>query len=198
MTYGSKLISLIALALCLSFSAFAQNDAIDLARQQQELNSVLRKIFEAFSNEQFDNVIYDCLKIRNNRQLCEWSYLQMLDAVANTFYPNNPNEQQLLLSYLFLQSGYRMRLASDQSNIFMLYASKHILYDQPSFFVDGYYYYSLKNSPASLYISQASFPGEQALSLWMNQPQDLDYNAPVGRTMTSVRGQSTQVYLLKK
>lgn len=41
-----KIISVIALALCLTFGAFAQ-DAIDLARQQQELNSVLRKILDA-------------------------------------------------------------------------------------------------------------------------------------------------------
>lgn len=182
----------------ISFSFFGTKEKVrSIDHRLPTLSSTSERgaaqLFQAFSDQLFDNVIYDCLKIRTNRQLCDWSYLQMLDALTKTLYPNNPNEQQLLLAYLFLQSGYRMRLAYDNSNIYMLYASKHMIFEQPSFYVDGYYYYSLKDVPSSLHISQAAFPGEQALSLWMNRPQVIDYNASTCHTHTSSRYSSFSI-----
>lgn len=115
-----------------------------------------------------DNLIYDCLKLRKDYSLCDWAYLEMLHALSEKVYGEKSNQATLLMAYLFCQSGYKMRLASDGTDkLYMLFASRHHIYDLPRFEVDGETYYPYGECPSSLYISNSAFPGEQSLSLWV-------------------------------
>lgn len=133
--------------------------------------SGIAEMLQQLASEDFDNTILDCLQIRQDRKLSDWAYLQMLNKLAESLYPSNPNEAQLMLAYLYLQSGYRTRLGTDGTNLYMLYASKHQIYEHPYYSVDGYNYYGVKNLPGRMNICQASFPNEQSLSLLVNTNQ---------------------------
>lgn len=151
-------------------------------------NSVVAML-ERLCDDEFDNMIIDCLEIRDSRQLSDWAYLQLLKALADEAYKENTNEAELLIAYLYLQSGYRMRLANDGRKLYMLYASKHQIYEKSAFLVDGDMYYGLDSLPDRLYISQASFPNEQSMSLMINSPQKFGVSRSNARTISSEKYQ---------
>ena len=128
-------------------------------------NSVANAL-KVMSEKNYDNMILDCLALRDNLQLSDWAYLQMLKALADQIAGKGTNDAALLLAYLYVQSGYKMRLASDGvSKLYMLYASKNQIYEQNSYTVDGAQYYGVGQLPGRLYICQAIFPKERELSL---------------------------------
>lgn len=176
----------------LNFAFFGTSDKVRLNKDNLPiLRSVDERsvsvMLQELSTEENDNLILDCLDIRKNRKLSDWAYLQMLNEIANEAYPGKYNEAQLLMAYLYLQSGYKMRLASDGSKIYMLFASKHLIYEKPSFVVDGDSYYGVNELPDRLYICQSSFPNEKSLSLLFNTNQLLTFNKSDDRSISSDR-----------
>ncbi len=131
----------------------------------------------SISDESFDNMIFDCLKLRDSLQLSDWAYLQMLKALSEEIAGICTNDAVLLMAYLYMQSGYKMRLASDDTKLYMLYASKHIIYDQSPYFVDGTRYYGVEQLPPKLSICQAAFPKERELSLEIRTDQQFAKDA---------------------
>lgn len=128
------------------------------------------KAFATLATDDYENLLYDCLEIRRNLQLCDWAYLQLLQLVAERICQKGSNEATLLLAYLYVESGYRMRLAQDGKQLYMLFASRHIFYDRPYYEMDGEQYYGLVELPNSLRISDAAFPQEQSLSMLISKP----------------------------
>lgn len=174
----------------LKFSFFGTGDKVRVNKANLPLlrnvdEHSVAAMMKELSKDEYDNLIVDCLKIRESRKLSDWAYLQMLNIIANEAYPDRYNEAQLLMAYLYLQSGYKMRLASDGEKLYMLFASKHLIYEKPSFAVDGESYYCIDELPNRLYICQSSFPNEKGLSLLVNGNQMLAYNGSDSRSISS-------------
>lgn len=139
------------------------------------------------------NVIRDCLELRIRHSLCDWAYLQLLQVLGNSFFDKGSNEATLLAAFLYCQSGYKMRLARDNQRLYLLVASKHTIYGQRYFTVNDENYYLLSDRAASsMYICEAAFPQEQALSLWISQSPIFDLVRTDGRTLQSKRYPSMQ------
>ena len=128
---------------------------------------------KALSSPDNDNMIVDCLAERDRLQLCDWAYLLMLKALSDRIYGQDTNEATLLLAYLYMQSGYRMRLAYDDINnkVYMLYASQHIIYEQGAINLNNESYYCLGKMPHTLFLCEAPFPKEKNLSLMVTTNQ---------------------------
>ncbi len=141
---------------------------------------------EILNSEAYENTILDCLNIRKDLQLCDWAYLELLRAVADKVFPEGSNEATLLMAYIYMQSGYRMRLAQDGQHLYMLFASKHIIYEYPSYKIDGELYYSMELLPSKLNICQAVYPKEKSLSMLITQPLRFAVNAGIPRTIKSL------------
>lgn len=122
---------------------------------------------------QTDNLICDCLETRKKLQLCDWAYLLFLKKISDTIYGGDTNEATLLMSYIYIQSGYKMRLAHDGKKLYMLYGSDHIIFHEYSYEIDGNIYYCLDELPENIMISNASFPQEKNLSLIIGQQPKL-------------------------
>lgn len=135
----------------------------------------------------YDNMMIDCLALRDRLQLSDWGYIQMLKALCDKIEGNGTNESALLLAYVYMQSGYKMRLATRGSKLYMLYASKYQIFNQSSFGVGGDVYYGVEDLPTSLHICQAAFPKEKSLSLMINGRQLFAENASEPRTIRSER-----------
>lgn len=177
----------------LNFAFFGTADKVRLDRDDLPVlknvdeNSVASMI-QKLSTEDNDNLIFDCLEIREKRKLSDWAYVQMLNNIAQEAYPGRKNEAQLLMAYLYMQSGYKMRLAMDETNnLYMLFASKHVIYEKPAFVVGGEYFYGVDKLPERLRICQSSFPKEQSLSLLINTNQQLTFNKSEYRSISSSR-----------
>ncbi len=135
----------------------------------------------------YDNMLYDCLKIREDRQLCDWAYMQMLVQLSQTICGTDINSSRLLFAYLFLNSGYKVRFATEGNKLYVLYASKSYIYDQRYFTIDGQQYYCIDEMPSQLYICRASFPREKSASMTINSQQHFDFNGNDARRIASER-----------
>jgi len=150
--------------------------------------------WEELSGDQYDNLIYDCLKAREDYQLCDWGYIQMLKALSEQIYGAS-NEAVFLRAFIFVQSGYTMRLAiSEAGKLYMLIGSQYQLFDQRYFEIDGVYYYPMEEIEDGLQICSGAFEKEQPMTIYINPEQHLAANnvsAPVRRSSQGVVASST-------
>lgn len=146
----------------------------------------IAKGWEALCVDEIDNTILDCLEARKKYNLCDWAYFLYLDKVGK-IYSNNPNEATLLTAFLYVQSGYQMRLALDGNQLKILFGSKHHIYDLPYYVVDGVMFYPFGNVSNSIKICNAEFEGETPMSLFINSEQLLGDDMSNKRNLVSER-----------
>ena len=159
-------------------------DALKFRLRNLDIESVA-DAWEWLSEDKYNNVIRDCLELRIRHQLCDWSYLRLLDTLCADFLGHNNNEAELLKAYIYCQSGYQMRLAIADGRLYMLYASQHFIFDKPCWQIDGTFYYADNCSAGSIQLCEAAFPHEQALSLYVTREQLLSKKAAPQRTLQS-------------
>lgn len=135
----------------------------------------------------YDNMLLDCLSLRKNLKLGDWAYLQMLKALTDQICGKRTNESALMLAYLYMQSGYKMRLATADGKLYVLYASKHQIYNQVSYGIDGDVFYGIEELPSRLSICLAEFPKEKSLSLLINENPQFTQKDSKTRTIVSER-----------
>ena len=149
-------------------------------------DAVADVIAEEFPKPQYDNMLYDCLQERKRHDFSDWAYYQMLLTLTRKFYGEGTNEAVLAQAFLYSQSGYKMRLAHDDSHLYMLAATRHFIYNKLFFSMDGDWYFMLDGKQSEkLSICQASFPKESSLSLQISAAQRLAMNPSNERTLTS-------------
>lgn len=156
-------------------------------------NEQLSNVWTQLSAEGvLNNTIRDCLAIRVSRNLCDWAYINLLSSFSKAIY-GETNEATMLTSYIYSQSGYKMRIGRNGQYIYLLYASEHGIYDVPYFELGGINYYPFECNKKQLEICDASFPQEKPLSLYISQNQEFEYVASDLRTLTSKRYLDVQV-----
>ncbi len=139
------------------------------------------------SDEKYTNLLHDCLKIRDAKKLCDWAYLMMLQAMAEAVCGSKTNESVLLMSYVYCQSGYKMRLGFDAGKLYMLYASEHTIYEQPYFNIEGERYYVLHKNGGNIHICNQAFPKEKPMSLFVTNNQEFAYKKEKSTQRSSTR-----------
>ncbi len=144
-------------------------------------------ILLVLSTKDYDNLLYDCLQLRKEHQYCDWAYLLMLKEICDQFCGKGTNEAALMLGYLYYQSGYKVRFASDDVHLYLLVASKHLIYDKSSYLLDDEFFYPVEDISEPIYICKAEFPKEQELSLYINNPQVFSINSYDEREIQSTR-----------
>ena len=142
---------------------------------------------EILAERKFDNLLYDCLKIRKDNNLSDWAYYQVLQELTNKFCGKGTNEATLLLGYIFSQSGYKIRLGRDDNKLVLLLASQHTIFNELSYRLDGDRFYLLGESIDHLCICRASFPNETGMSLIIPLAQQFTYLQSEERTIKSYR-----------
>ncbi len=139
------------------------------------------------SDDDYNNTIADCLTIRHQLHLSDWAYLELLQCVANTLLGKDTNEATMLMAYIYCQSGYKMRLGKTQSRLFMLFASRHNIYNRDYYILNGENYYPLNCNEETLSICALPYPEEQALSLVLTEePVLADEATPVRSLVNSI------------
>ncbi|MBQ8337466.1 MAG: transglutaminase domain-containing protein [Bacteroidaceae bacterium] len=141
---------------------------------------------ERMAAQTHENMIADCLALREKHSLSDWAYINMLLELSKEIYGDDENSAALLTAYIFMQSGYKMRLATDNAKLYMLYASKHLVYEKPCFMVGDDRYYPVGNVPPRLHICEASYVKEKPLSLIVATPQLFKYEPAETQHVASV------------
>lgn len=173
-----------------SFVLYGTNMSVRLVPSQKISLSTLdvneiAKVWDLLSSDNYNNVIRDCLELRIKHQLCDWAYLRMLEKLASSFLGEGTNEAELFKAFLYCQSGYQMRLAIANNHLYMLYASQHFMFEKPCWKIDDIFYYADNCDAEQIQICEASFPHEQAMSLFIPNEQNLDPIKSTNRTLQS-------------
>ena len=144
--------------------------------------------WEDLSAGQYNALLSQCLVFRHQRRLNDWAYLQLLDQASTTVFGQKGNEATLLMAWLYCQSGYQMRMARGDDNLYMLFACENIIYETVYYEQDNTKYYPYEQCDEDdMEVCMASFPQEQALSLQMMEQPLLALLPTANRTLRSQR-----------
>ena len=139
------------------------------------------------SQEKYDITLNNVLKVRDNMELCDWGYINMLQSISEKQY-GKTNEAVLMQAFLLAQSNYKIRLALGEGKLYLLVASEYGIIGMGRYHIDGEYFYALNCNTKKLSICKASFDKEKSISLQLCKEQKLD-NAPTApRKLTSKFG----------
>ena len=152
----------------------------------------ISRVWGVLSRSSYNNALNDCLAIRSQNKLCDWAYLQMLQTLSEAFLGEHSNESVLLTAFLYCQSGYKMRLASADNSLFLLYASNHMIYNKSYWEIEGEKFYPLNCNLDQLHICQVTYPKEKPLSLQIGTEQLLALQSSAQRSLQSKRYQDVK------
>lgn len=156
----------------------------------------IANVWLKFSEDAYTNLVYDCLKIREERKLCDWAYLVMLKEMADAIYGKNTNESTLLTAYVYCQSGYKMRLAMDGNKLVMLFASEHTIFNSYYCVLNGEKYYPFNISGNfNVRICAQEYPQERSLSLLVSNEPLLSMDESSVSSHQSTRNEDMHVHL---
>ncbi len=142
--------------------------------------------WEHLSQPAYNNLINQCLTIRSEKSLCDWSYLRLLHKMCSDFLGADSNEAELLKAYVYCQSGYNMRLAVIDDRLGMLYASNHKIYNKTYWTIDNTVYYCDRtDNVQKAYICAAQFPQTKPLSLAVSENQKFEVKSTATRVIKS-------------
>lgn len=149
-------------------------------------------VLARFSGGIYNNLLYDCIQLRNTHNLNDWAYFEMLQTICNDFCGIDSNEATLLVGFLAYQSGYSIRFATDTSKkrLYLLMQSKHVIYGHPFYEgknPDEKFYIFGADIPSNILMCGAEFPKEQGLSFFINSPMLLDENPTPVREIQGYR-----------
>ena len=161
-----------------SFQFFGTNGQVRLPKGKNfKINGkdeeAYAKAWEELSTEKYDNLIRDCLVLRMKHQLCDWAYLMMLGAMSDAICGKGTNEAIMMQTFVFCQSGYKIRLGLTKTrDLRLLFKSEHLIYDLGGIKMDDGIYYLLQPvDNGGLNVCNISYPEEKPLSLWITQEQ---------------------------
>lgn len=149
--------------------------------------SAVANAWETLCDSRYNNMVIDCIKLRSSKKLCDWAYLMLLRSFADAYCGVGTNEATLLMSFIYSQSGYKIRLGQYNGKLEMLYASQHNVYGVSYFECDGDKFYAMSKISGSVKINAARYPKEQSLSLWVSNEPQIEYSATPTRTLVSQR-----------
>lgn len=136
--------------------------------------------------QEFENTLATCLKLREEMQLSDWAYLQMLEAFATQCCGSYDNSAVVLQGMMYSMSGYKMRFGADDSRLYLFYASRHQIYNIAFYSIDGDRYYPYKVMPTKgANITRAAMPKEQSLSLYIKGAQQFEFEPANARVISS-------------
>lgn len=105
-------------------------------------NATISKAWKKLTeNENLEPLLADCLRLREEMQLCDWGFLQLVDKVATTLYPKSHDNKTFLATALLIQAGYDCRILVKNGKLALGYHPSHQIYGSGYTISDGKSYY---------------------------------------------------------
>lgn len=127
--------------------------------------------WKVLSDAKYGLVVAACLKIRDSYQLPDWGYLYFLEAMANAFLSGKTNEARLLEMFILSQSGYQVRIARSNGQLYLLVPSRGEIYEYTFLTLSGRKYYVVDKSAGrgSFFVFERDFPHAQPFTWQMSK-----------------------------
>lgn len=117
------------------------------------------------SESKYEPAIKSVNDARHELKLDDWGYVTLWREVARTMQPGRSTEQNLLLWYFLVKSGFDARLGYSGNNVYLFVAVRQQVYATKYTTVGNQTYYAVLaedrgNSMNSFYTYDASYPGK--------------------------------------
>lgn len=148
------------------------------------------EMVEVMLTDKFDNLLRDCISIRDSYQLCDWAYYELLKAVGQALCPDSQDAATVAAAFLLAQTGYKMRMAIIGEHVCLFVASEQSVYNRLTLNIDGTTFVSLDpiGAAKSAYICNTDLYEEsQPLTLRFSQQPRLDLHTTTSRRIASRR-----------
>lgn len=117
----------------------------------------------------------ELFELRKELALCDWAYYKLVEKASEGLL-GRTNEAVLLQVFTLVQSGLKVRVGREESNLRLLYPSNFDIYGYSYIPVDGLKYYVMSDGKVGgIFVYDSTFPGEQLPSLQISIPR-LAYN----------------------
>lgn len=160
----------------MQFALYGEPCAVhaDRSELQFRLKSVSEKgaaeAWKLLSQEKYNGLLHDCLERRDELRLGDWGYLQLLKAMSEQLVGKGTSEAVLLQMYLYVQSGYKARLAKQNGRLVMLVPFNRNIYNYSYVMLEGVPHYVLSHTrEGQLEVCDVGFPKEQVANILMTQ-----------------------------
>lgn len=149
----------------------------------EAISSSLARFDEAFAR-----TAQQCLAIKREYNLCDWAYALLIDKVSKKYFGPG-NEATLLMSYLYISSGYRMILARNAGVLYLLFSCDSHLFNKNYFEIDGRRYYVWgEDEPDSLEAVNSEDPDAVDMNMNIRTLPTLSNNPSPKRVLESKKG----------
>lgn len=154
----------------------------------------LSNAWKHLSDEKYDITLNNVLKVRDDLALCDWAYIDMLQAISEKQY-GKTNEAVMMQAFLLAQSSYKVRMAYGEDKLFILLASQYGIYGMGRCIVEDQEFFLLNCKLNNFKVCKAFFEKEKAISLQLRHEQKFDIAPTSPRKLTSTYGIATSVTL---
>ena len=144
--------------------------------------------WKTLSEAKYAGIVAACMKIRDSYQLPDWGYLHFLEAMANAFLAGMPNEARLLEMFILSQSGYQVRIARSNEQLYLLVPSSGDIYEYTYLTLNGSKYYVVNKTSgrSSFFVYERDFPRAQPFT-WQISKLPLLSSENTTRTLRAQR-----------
>lgn len=153
------------------------------------------KFWDMLSDGRADALINDCFVLREELQLCDWGYYQLVKSISTEIYGNaSCNEAVVLQTYLMTQVGYKVRMGRTDDELRILLSSDSTIYSTTYLLIGEVKYYLLQGTLGKpIYICDFEFPGESVFSLKVDKLPLLPVDEVEGRELKAQKYGNTKV-----
>lgn len=145
----------------------------------------------ALSETPYQSLINDCLRVRDELQLCDWAYFLLTGKVAN-FLCENKGQNDITFMHMFLlcQSGYKVKNGRTENTLLLLVSTDSIIYGFPYLTIDNDKYFMINAhniNRQEIYTYEKNFTSStQSVSMHINKTPFFT-SAPFTRTLEAKR-----------
>ena len=153
------------------------------------------KFWSLISDGRSDAMVNDCFALREELQLCDWAYYQLMKSISTEIYGNDTcNEAIVLQTFLMTQSGYKVRMGRTENELRLLLSSDSTIYSTTYLFISGIKYYLLQGTKGQpIFICDFEFPGEVIFSMKIDKLPTLPLKEISGRELQAQKYGNTKV-----
>lgn len=162
----------------LDFAFYGTSCQIRISQEQRVFvgscnEAAFADAWERYSTPEYDNMLFDCLALREKLRLNDYTYLLLLDKFTSDLFGGHGNNATFLAAYIYCQSGYKVRLAYSDDNLYLLFACNDILFNRPYFVLNAENYFSFSaDISEGMHICPADMKSNRQVSMSiMEQPR---------------------------
>lgn len=148
--------------------------------------------WEQLASETSEDLLEDCLALREELKLGDWAYYCMLRDFSEQYFGKGSNEAVVLRTFLMAQSGFNVRISRKDNHLIVLLPFDGIVYQTTYLSFSGICFYDVDsdngNKNGTYYAFNRSLTdNDRVLSLRMSCPPKLAFKSGGERTRTSKR-----------